>query len=143
MLEGPLRRARTVIQLAQAQMAVGGERALTELGRDHVVWGGTGTGAFRNDAGNGFLHAAVVVCTAAGEFKKGGFVKDGGDCVLTDKDGDKAVLMFKYTGSGAGETQWTAGTGKYAGLKGRGTYQQTLAGPGIGWSVWKGEWELP
>jgi hypothetical protein len=116
---------------------------IIEIEKDHVVWGGTETGAFRNDAGSGFFHAAIVVCTAAGEWKKGDVVKDGGDCVITDKDGDKAVMAFKYTGSGGGETQWTGGTGKYTGLKGRGTYQQTVAGMGIGWSVWKGEWELP
>jgi len=52
-------------------------------------------------------------------------------------------MAFKDTGSGGGETQWTGGTGKYTGLKGRGTHQQTVAGMGIGWSVWKGDWELP
>jgi hypothetical protein len=118
-----------------------------EVEKDHVLWGDKATGSFRNDAGDGFLHAAVVVCTAAGEFKQGKVIHDSGNCVATDKDGDKAVLTWKCTScpseTQTGEFQWTGGTGKYAGLKGRTTYQQTNVGPGIGWSVWKGEWERP
>ena len=33
------------------------------MGKDHAVWAGVSSGAFRNDAGSGFLHAAIVKCT--------------------------------------------------------------------------------
>jgi hypothetical protein len=75
-------------------------------------------------------------------------IHNSGDCAATDKDGDKAMWNWKCTacpGQGwAGEFRFTGGTGKYAGLKGRGTYQETnVLGTGNGWSVLKGDWELP
>ena len=118
-----------------------------EVEKDRGLWGGTATGAFRNDSGGGFLHTAEVVCTSAGEFRKDAVIHDGGDCVATDKDGDKAVFTWKCTQCPeVGEFEWTGGTGKYAGLKGHNTFRQTNAGgPDAvsGWSTWKGEWTLP
>lgn len=118
-----------------------------EIAKDHLVWGGVASGAFRNDAGSGFLHAAIAACTFSGEFKKDAVTHNNGDCVATDPDGDKASLSWKCTTCpGTGELIWTGGTGKYSGIKGRGTYVQTDAGPpgsNAGWSVWKGQWELP
>jgi hypothetical protein len=113
----------------------------------HSVWGGAGTGAFRNDAGSGFLHGALVVCTAAGVSRREGHSDDRGECVATDRDGDRAFATWKCTKCPSiGEFQWTGGTGKYAGLKGRNSYQNNYAGPAgspAGWAAWKGEWELP
>ena len=112
----------------------------------HVVWGGTARGAFRSDGGSDFLHGAGVVCSAAGQFKGGSLTHNGGDCVATDKDGDKAVLTWRCTDcptSRSGTLELTSGTGKYKGISGRGVYQETAAQPGSGWSVWKGEWKLP
>jgi hypothetical protein len=112
-----------------------------------TVWGGAGTGAFRNDAGKGFLHAALVVCTSAGVARKDGASDDRGDCVVTDKDGDKAFAKWRCTQCPAiGEFHWAGGTGKYTGLAGRNTYENNYAGPAgspAGWSAWKGGWELP
>ncbi len=73
---------------------------------------------------------------------------NSGNCAATDKDGDKAMWNWKCTacpGQGrAGEFRFTGGSGKYAGLKGRGTYQETnVLGTGNGWSELKGEWALP
>ena len=76
--------------------------------------GGVSTGSFRNDAGNGFIHASVVKCTFSAEFRKDAVTHNNGDCVVIDKDGDKAALVWKCTTCpGTGEFQWTNGTGKY------------------------------
>jgi hypothetical protein len=120
---------------------------IMEVEKDHLMWGGESTGAFRNDAGDGFLHGAVVVCTSSGEFKKGS-ATNGGYCAVADKDGDQAFIEFKCAGSPCtGEFQWTGGTGKYTGLKGRSWFQDVIAGRGVhgfvGWDPWRGEWELP
>lgn len=120
------------------------------VSKDHVIWGGVSGGSFRNDTGGGFLHAAIVRCSFAGEWKADTGAKNAGDCVTTDRDGDQVTLVWKCTecGSGKGEFQLSDGTGKYIGIKGRGVFIQTNAGPPdrpvvTGFSTWKGEWELP
>jgi hypothetical protein len=119
-----------------------------EGAQGNVIWGGVATGTFRNDAGSGFLHAALVKCSSAGTVSKEWAPRDGGECVATDSDGDKAFASWKCTDCPTkGEFHWLGGTGKYAGIKGRNTYLQTNAavpmGAPAGWSVWKGEWQLP
>ena len=118
-----------------------------EVAKDQLAWGGVASGAFKNDAGNGFLHSAAAACTFSGGFKKDAVTHNGGDCVATDPEGDKIAMAWKCTTCPtAGDFQWTGGTGKYAGIKGRGTYTQVDAGPPggkSGWSTWKGQWELP
>lgn len=118
--------------------------------KTHAVWGGVSTGAFRNESGGGFLHAAVVKCTFGGAWKADTGTRNGGDCVAIDREGDQVSLIWKCTDcdNGKGEFQMTHGTGKYAGIKGRGAFVQTNAGPAdrplvAGFSAWKGEWELP
>lgn len=74
-----------------------------------MIWGGVATGTFRNDAGSGFLHAALVKCTSAGTFGKDWAPRDGGECVATDSDGDKLFLTWKCSECpGKGEFQWLA-----------------------------------
>ena len=121
---------------------------VVQVDNDQWIWGGRYQGLFRSDTGEGFLHRTSVVCTALGQLKKGSMIHNSGDCAATDKDGDKAVWNWKCTacpGQGwAGDFQYTGGTGKYAGLKGGGTYQETnVLGTGNGWLALKGEWELP
>jgi hypothetical protein len=115
--------------------------------KDHILWGGVASGPFLNQNGSGFLHGAAAACTFSGEFKKDTVTHNSGDCVATDADGDKVTLVWKCTACpGSGEIRWTSGTGKYAGIKGSGTFQQNDAGPmgsNMGWSVWKAKWELP
>jgi hypothetical protein len=120
------------------------------VGKDHAVWGGVSTGTFRNDSGAGFLHAALVKCTFLGEWRNDTGMRNGGDCVLTDREGDQASFAWKCTdcANGKGEFHWTNGTGKYTGIKGRSSFVQTNAGPPdraviTGFSTWKGDWELP
>jgi hypothetical protein len=123
---------------------------VVELEKDHMVWGGAASGAFYNDAGDGFLHGAIVICTAAGEAEKGAQIHNDGNCVSSDKDGDKMFAVWSCSecpNKTTGTFKWTGGTGKFAGLKGGGTYQETGLGPGqlgfYGWSVWKGNYQLP
>jgi hypothetical protein len=124
------------------------------LGKDHAIWAGVSSGSFRNDAGSGFLHAAILKCTFSGEWRSNAGTRASGDCIITDRDGDQISLAWKCTAHCSakdqwpGEFQWTNGTGKYSGAKGRGTFVHTNAGPLdrpviTGFSTWKGEWELP
>jgi hypothetical protein len=75
-------------------------------------------------------------------------VADHGYCIATDKDGDKAFVVFQAKGSapgsGAGTAQFTGGTGKYSGLQGNNTFHFTFIGktPGAV-TFWEGEWRLP
>lgn len=46
-----------------------------------------------------------------------------GNCIWLDKDGDKLVFKFTRSAPNPGTTEITAGTGKFAGAKGSGTYQ--------------------
>ena len=118
-----------------------------QIEKDRWIWGGLANGSFRNDAGEGFLHATATVCTALGEMNKTTVVHNNGDCAFTDKDGDKAFLMWQCvicpTDDFRGELKWTGGTGKYSGLIGKGTYQQATAAPGNGWWMIKGNYQLP
>ena len=120
------------------------------VGKDHAIWGGVSTGSFRNDAGAGFLHGAVVKCSYSGAWKKDTGTRNGGDCVAIDRDGDEVSFVWKCTecDAGKGEFRATDGTGKYSGIKAQGTFVQTNAGPAdrplvTGFSTWNGSWELP
>ena len=101
-----------------------------------------------NEAGQGFLHPAAVVCPFASDNVKG-VSNSHGYCNVTDAEGEKALLVFKCKSPqpGArcdGDFQWIDGTGKYSGIKGNNSFH---AGPvpktTSGYAVWKGEWQLP
>jgi hypothetical protein len=73
-----------------------------------------------------------------------------GYCIATDKEGDKAVLKWACTRGGdrcVGAFDWTGGTGKYVGIRGRSQFDggQIAEGPlgAIGDSNFKGKWNLP
>jgi hypothetical protein len=117
--------------------------------QDRMLYHAIGQGPFLNDGGSGFLHLAVVSCPGRGLIDKGK-LEFSGYCLATDKDGDKAALRWSCTDSGgrcAGGFEWIAGTGKYAGIRGRSSFTaaglgQAATGP-VGYAEWKGEWELP
>jgi len=115
--------------------------------KDRTVVAAEYTGLNLTDGGQPFLHQAAVVCPALAEVTKG-VGKNQGYCIATDRDGDKAFLVFKCTAQpGArceGDFQWTGGTGKYVGLRGNNSFNggpipKTMSG----YSAWKGEWQLP
>jgi len=75
-------------------------------------------------------------------------IANHGYCIVTDKDGDKAFLVWKGQDTspnvGGGSQEWTGGTGKYTGIKGKGTYRYAGIGPTSAYSVvWEWEWQLP
>ena len=77
-----------------------------------------------NDAGSGFMHGTAWVCPGMNDLLKGVSLASQGYCIVTDKDGDKAFVAWKgrketEPNKGGGDFQWTGGTGKYTGLKGR------------------------
>jgi len=120
---------------------------MLEIEKGHQVYDGHEDGTFFNDAGSGFLHLTAITCTDTGELINGVF-KDNGYCVVTDKDGDKAFLVWKCKGGPRceGDFQWTSGTGKYTGLTGNTTFYGSPTVPnklGSGYAVYKGEWKLP
>jgi hypothetical protein len=105
-------------------------------------------GTVFNDAGSGFLHETAWICPGMNDLRNGISLAAQGYCVVTDKDGDKAFLTWKgHKGTapnkGSGDFQWTGGTGKYTGLKGNNTYEAVVITPTSGYSILKGEWQLP
>jgi hypothetical protein len=122
---------------------------VTELEKDHSFVIGENIGTVFNDAGKGFLHAAAVVCQTVGDRMKN-VSNVHGYCTVTDVDGDKAFLAYKCRNPQVGvarcegDFQWTGGTGKYTGFTGSNTfYAGAVPKTASGYSVWKGEWQLP
>jgi hypothetical protein len=121
---------------------------LTDLGKGAMEWHGEFDGALRNDAGSGFMHDASAVCPGATAILNGQAYYRG-SCILTDKDGDRAVLVFQCNAKVADRCvdqlqEWVGGTGKYTGIKGNITLNAGFIGAGPqGSSLWKGEWRLP
>jgi hypothetical protein len=116
-----------------------------EIEKEYLFIYGEYVGTNFNDEGKGFLHQTALVCSGSGYNLKGVY-KGAGDCVVTDKDGDKALLVWSCEGGPRcdGEFQWTGGTGKFAGIKGKTVFN----GGGIGntnqgFTTFKGEWRLP
>jgi hypothetical protein len=148
-------------QAAEAQLAKQGTYSghlgwnftgnVLELEKGHIVWDGHENGTFFNDAGSGFLHLTAFTCTDTGGMNNGVFISTNGYCVVTDRDGDKAFIVWKCKGGTTrceGDFQWTGGTGKYTGLTGNNTFHGGPTLPNVtnstqGYSVWKGEWKLP
>ena len=119
-----------------------------ELEKDHVLFVGEFNGAVFNDTGSGFMHGTSWVCPGMNDLLKGISTASQGYCVVTDKDGDKAFLAWKgrkntEPNKVAGDYQWTGGTGKYTGLKGNNTFDAVFVLPTSGYSILKGEWQLP
>jgi hypothetical protein len=120
-----------------------------EMEQNHLFWVGEFSGAFFNDKSGGFMDLASVVCPGSNDVFLDGKAGDAkGYCIMTDKQGDKAYLVWKCNGSFPGpcngDFQWTGGTGKYSGIKGNNKfYGVTIAPTASGYSVWEGGWELP
>ncbi|PYM05482.1 MAG: hypothetical protein DMD82_11010 [Candidatus Rokuibacteriota bacterium] len=144
---------------AQAQLPKQGEYRGTfggrgagtayELEKGHLFWVGAFSGVFFNDVANGFIDRTSVECPAANDIVEGLSIGAHGYCIVTDRDGDKAFLVFKQKKGtrpnvGEGDFQWTEGTGKYSGIKGNNTYRYAFIGqtPAF-WVVWEGDWRLP
>ena len=142
---------------AQAQMAKSGSfegiaawssyGELTEIQSGSSYWHGGFNGAFLNSAGSGFLHNTALTCPGAGG-TVGGRQFYQGLCILTDEEGDQAMLVwdceFRSDGICHGEQTFVAGNGKYEGISGEMTLEGRFIGAATqGVSSWKGEWRLP
>ena len=109
------------------------------------LWNGSEfSGTFFNEAGQGFLHGTSWVCPGVNDLTNGASTASQGYCVVTDKEGDKAFLVWKGGKGFEGTYQWTGGTGKYTGLKGNNTFRGVPLPPTAqGYGLLKGEWQLP
>jgi hypothetical protein len=119
-----------------------------EIEQGHVFFTGAFSGVFFNDVADGFIDKSAVECPAVNDIVNGLVIAEHGYCIVTDKDGDKAFLVWKGKGTspnaGGGDFQWTGGTGKFSGLKGNNTWRGTgISNTGAASVVWEGEWQLP
>jgi len=119
-----------------------------ELEKGHVFLLGSNHGVFLNDVADSFLDKTEVNCPFAVDIVDGVSTGAHGYCIMTDKDDDKAFLVWQgkgiAPGSNAGTFQWTGGTGKFSGLQGNNTWHGSFIGKTTASSVvWEGEWRLP
>ena len=119
----------------------------TDLGNGDSYFNGWFNGVFSNDAGSGFLHNAAGACPAAAALI-GDQNYYQGNCIMTDQDGDRAVLEWKCSwdadGQCPGDFYWVGGTGKYEGIQGKSSFVgNTISGGPQGFAPWVGEWKLP
>jgi hypothetical protein len=78
-----------------------------------------------NDAGSGPLHMEAAMCTASLDDINGSYVEAGGLCAWGSADKIYIVWSGKGTDNVCeqGTGTITGGTGKYAGMQGKFTYQ--------------------
>ena len=103
---------------------------VVQVGNNHVFGAGHFYGVTFNDAGSGPLHNGAVFCAYALE-PMNGAGPFGGPCAWGDNDGDKFFTSYtgKLAASGAayGDHKITGGTGKFAGIQGKGSFQCTTS----------------
>jgi hypothetical protein len=121
------------------------------LEEGHTVFVGNFSGSVMMNDTNSTLHLNAVMCPGIYEVI-GGKTKSTGFCWQQDNDGDR--IYYKWSCSGEfphcdGDFAPYAGTGKYEGISGSGTFKAyTLAfnelGNGHGYAVWDTcEYALP
>jgi hypothetical protein len=102
---------------------------VVQVDKNHVFGAGQFYGVTFNDAGSGPLHKGAVVCTYTLELMNGAGPAQG-PCAWSDSDGDKfftyATGKFEASGALSGEHKITGGTGKFAGIQGKGVLQCTV-----------------
>jgi hypothetical protein len=118
-----------------------------ELDKGHAFFLGQVHGVFLNDVAGGFIDKTEVICPLVQDIIAG-LTTGHGYCTVTDKDGDKAFLVWQgkdtAPGTGGGPFKWTGGTGKYTGLQGNNTFRYNAIGKTPSFvGVWEGEWRLP
>jgi hypothetical protein len=81
-------------------------------------------------------------CTGQYSFGQATPQPNHGTCLYVDGDGDKVMIDWTYV-MPAGTKQIVAGTGKYAGITGKGTFVNTqLKPPGEGMDAWLADIDL-
>jgi hypothetical protein len=102
-------------------------------------------GAFFHDKEQGFLHHAGIICQGVRHTTEEA-LKTYGDCVVTDRDGHTARLLWQCEGKEVceGQGHWTQGDGKYTGITGNVVFSRFALKPtAAGYSLWRGSWQLP
>jgi hypothetical protein len=132
----------------RGMFGVQGSGTAHEIEKGHIFFVGGFDGVFFNDVAGGFMDKSSVRCPGVNDIVNGVSIGNHGYCIVTDKAGDKAFMVWKGRDTqpnvGGGDFQWIGGTGKFAGIKGDNTYRYTGIAdtPGY-WGVWEGEWRLP
>ncbi len=132
----------------RGMFGVQGSGTAHEIEKGHIFFVGDFSGVFFNEVAGGFIDKTSVTCPGVNDIVSGVSIGNHGYCVVTDKDGDKAFIVWKGKGTepnvGGGDAQWIGGTGKFAGVKGGHTYQYNgIADTPRYWVVWEGEYQLP
>lgn len=116
--------------------------------KDHSVYFGEWEGVVLTDGDSTFLQNAryqlVVMMDSAAAVIPGG---DAGYKTFTAADGGQVFAKYQGTEAAApvykGKWEFVGGTGKYAGIKGHGSYTYHSVTDTTGWDVLEGEYELP
>jgi hypothetical protein len=107
---------------------------------------GSVMGATFNDKGSGPLHRGPATCYYT-FFAVDGNGKTKGYCTFSDADGDRIFTDFTGTttpdGKGTGINEIAGGTGKYAGIQGRGPWNCQYASANQSTCTQQLEYRLP
>jgi hypothetical protein len=101
---------------------------LTSVGKERVLMSWDENGITVSDGGKGLMHQMTWHCWGLVDFTKGAGSMDTGYCVGTDPAGDQLVGNLKDSKHAMDAKSWegtytfTTGTGKFAGVRGGGTY---------------------
>jgi hypothetical protein len=79
-------------------------------------------GLTRNVEGKSWFDRMTEHCVGQYYWGDNVDVPTNGACLYLDADGDKVMINFTGAGPGGGTKQVVGGTGKYAGISGKGTY---------------------
>jgi hypothetical protein len=116
----------------------------TDLGEGHSLLLYKGASVLVTDNKNDPFNLTAGYCTGSLEFLPDGTMNASGYCTRKDKDGDVHSLSWKQgPGEEKGVWELTSGTGKWAGAKGSGWYQQVMAEGEMSASQFGGHLELP
>src|SRR5215469_14204530 len=74
-----------------------------ELEKGHVFVLGKVHGVFLNEVADSFLDKTEVTCAPVSDLVDGVLRAGHGYCIITDKDGDKAFLVFQGKGTAPGK----------------------------------------
>jgi hypothetical protein len=117
-----------------------------EIEKGHFYWVGEFSGTFFSDKGEkGLFDHAGVKCPGWEDSNNNNKTATaGGECIITDLDGDQAYLTWRGAGTPSrlpGTFDYTGGTGKYKDIKGSNTFVGNVTvswpdGTGSGFSAW-------
>lgn len=113
------------------------------------VWTGGYVGSSVTDARKGPLHNAGWECSGQSVFQDGKALREGGQCVLTDADGDTVNALWERSniGGAVGDLKtrgtYLSGTGKFVGIQGGYTLACRPSGSLAPCDITSGDYKLP